>query len=167
MQVHKKLLQSYPTLCDPMDCSPPCSSVHGILQARILEWVAMPSSKVSFQPRDQTCIFWGSCIAGRFLTTEPLGKPPHAEYIMWNAGLDDSQAGIKIAGRNMKNSRYANDIILMVESEEELKSFFTRVKKENEKVGLNLNVQKIKMTSASPIISWQIAGEKSGSSGRL
>ena len=53
----------------------------------------------------------------------------------------------------MKNSRYANDIILMVESEEELKSFFTRVKKENEKVGLNLNVQKIKMTSSSPIIS--------------
>ena len=64
--------QLSPTLCDLMDCSPPGSSVHGILQARILEWVAMPSSRESSPPRDQTHI---SCTAGRFLTTEPMGNP--------------------------------------------------------------------------------------------
>ena len=67
-----KSLQSCLTLCDPMDCSPPGSSVPGIFQARILGWVAMPSSRGSSQPRDRTC---SSCIAGGFLTTEPLGKP--------------------------------------------------------------------------------------------
>ena len=64
--------QSYPTLCDPMDCSPPGSSVCGILQARILEWVAISSSRGSSQRRDQTCV---SCIAGRFFIAEPSGKP--------------------------------------------------------------------------------------------
>ena len=67
-----KLLQLYPILCDPMDCSPLGFSVHGILQVRILKWVAMPSSRRSSWPRDQTCI---SCISGRFFTTEPPGKP--------------------------------------------------------------------------------------------
>ena len=67
--------QLYLTLCDPMDCSPPASSVHGILQARILEWVAMPSSRESSQPRDCTQVSCGSRIAGSFFTTEPLGKP--------------------------------------------------------------------------------------------
>ena len=67
-----KLLQSCSTLCRPVDCSPPGSSVHGILQARILEWVAMPSSRGSFLPRDQTC---GSCIASGFFTAETSGKP--------------------------------------------------------------------------------------------
>ena len=66
--------QSCPTLCNPIDCSPPGSSVHGILQARILEWVAMPSSKGSSQPRGRT---WVSCIAGRCFTTEPPRKPPY------------------------------------------------------------------------------------------
>ena len=70
-----KLLQSCPTLQDPMDCSPPGSSVHGILQARILEWVAMPSSRGSSPPRDRTCIYFGSCVAASFFTTEPPGKP--------------------------------------------------------------------------------------------
>ena len=79
---------------------------------------------------------------------------------MWNAGLDESQAGIKIARRNTKDLRYANDIIQMVESEEELKSFLMRVKKESEKAGINLNLQKIKMMTSSPITSWQIGGEK-------
>ena len=79
---------------------------------------------------------------------------------MWNAGLDESQAGIKIARRNTKDLRYANDIIQMVESEEELKSFLMRVKKESEKAGVNLNLQKIKMMTSSPITSWQIGGEK-------
>ena len=67
--------QSCPTLCDSTDCSPPGSSVHGILQARILEWVAMPSSSGSSQPRNQTPVSCGSCTAGGFFTAEPLGKP--------------------------------------------------------------------------------------------
>ena len=70
--MRSKLLQSGLTLCNPMDCSPPGSSVHGILQARILGWVVMPSSRTSSQPRDRTC---SSCTAGGFFTTEPLGKP--------------------------------------------------------------------------------------------
>ena len=73
--LYTKLLQSCPTLCDPMDPSPPGFSVHGILQARILECVAMPSSRGSFWPRDGTCVSCGFCIAGRFFTTEPPGKP--------------------------------------------------------------------------------------------
>ena len=82
--VHAKSLQSYLTLCDPMNYSPPGSSVHGILQARRLEWVAMPSSRGSFQPRDWTHVSCSSWIAGRFFTTEPLGKPtylPHRHLI--------------------------------------------------------------------------------------
>ena len=70
-----KSLQSCLTVCNPMDCALPGSSVYGIPQARILEWVAMPSSRGPSQPRDQNCISCGSCIVGRFLATEPLGKP--------------------------------------------------------------------------------------------
>ena len=69
------LLQSCPTLGDPMDCSPPGSSVYGILQARLLEWVAMPSFRGPSRPRDRTCILCVSCIAGRFFTLEPQWKP--------------------------------------------------------------------------------------------
>ena len=76
-------VQSCPTFCDPMDCSPLGSPVPGILQARILEWVAMPSSRASSQPRGQICIFWISCIAGGFFTTELMGKPPQRHYVMW------------------------------------------------------------------------------------
>ena len=71
--VSAKSLQLYPTLCNPMDSSPAGSSVHGILQARILEWVAMASSRGTSQPRDHTCITWDSCTAGGFFTTEPPG----------------------------------------------------------------------------------------------
>ena len=70
-----KLLQLCPTLCNPVDCSLPGSSVHGILRATTLKWVAMPSSRGSSWPKDQTCIFWGSCTAGRFFTTELPGNP--------------------------------------------------------------------------------------------
>ena len=83
----------------------------------------------------------------------------YAEYIMRNAGLDEAQAGIKIAGRNINNLRYAEDIILMAESEEELKSFLMKVKEENEKVGLRLNIQETKIMASVPITSWQIDGE--------
>ena len=72
-----KSLQSYLTLCYPVDCSPRGSSVHGILQARILEWVAMPFSRGCSWSRDQTCVSCSSCIAGRLFTTEPLGKLGH------------------------------------------------------------------------------------------
>ena len=83
----------------------------------------------------------------------------YAEFIIWNAGLDDSQAGIKIAGRNINNLKYADDTTLMAESEEELKSLLMKVKEESEKAGLKLNIQKMKIMASSSIILWQI-GEK-------
>ena len=82
-----------------------------------------------------------------------------AEYIMRNAGLEEAQAAIKIAGRNINNLRYIDDTTLMAESEEELKSLLMKVKEETEKVGLKLNIQKTKIMSSSPITSWQIDGE--------
>ena len=82
-----------------------------------------------------------------------------AEYIMKNAALDEAQAGIKIAGRNINHLRYADDTTLMAESEEELKSLFMKVKEESEKVGLKLNIQKIKTMASGPITSWQIDEE--------
>ena len=91
-----------------------------------------------------------------------LGRSPgkgKAEYIMWNVGLDKAQAGIKIAGRNINNLRYADDTAFMRESEEELKSLLIKVKEESEKVGLNLNIQKQKIKASSPITSCQIDGE--------
>ena len=77
----------------------------------------------------------------------------YAKYIMRNAGLEETQAGIKIAGRNINNLRYADDATLMAESEEELKSFFVKVKEESEKVGLKLNIKKTKIMASSPITS--------------
>ena len=78
---------------------------------------------------------------------------------MRNAGLDEPQAGIKIAGRTINNLRYADDTTLMTESKEELKSFLMKVKEESEKVGLQLNIQKIKIMASGPITSWEIDGE--------
>ena len=83
----------------------------------------------------------------------------YAEYIKRNAGLDEAQAGIKIAGRNINNLRYEDDTTLMAESEEELKSLLMKVKEENEKLGLKLNIQKTKIMASGPITSWQIDGE--------
>ena len=83
----------------------------------------------------------------------------YAEYIMRNAGLDEAQAGIKIARRNINNLRYADDTTLMAESKEELKSLLMKVKEESEKVGLKLNIQKTKIMVSGPITSWQIDGE--------
>ena len=80
-------------------------------------------------------------------------------YIRGNAGLEEVQAGIKIAGENINNLRYADDTTLMAESEEELKSLLMKVKEESEKVGLKLNIQKTKIMTSSPITSWQIDGE--------
>ena len=83
----------------------------------------------------------------------------YAEYIISKAGMDESQAGIKIAGRNINNLRYADDTTLMAESEEELKSLLMKVKVESEKVGLKLNIQKMKIMASGPITSWEIDGE--------
>ena len=83
----------------------------------------------------------------------------YAEYIMQNARLDEAQAGIMIAGRNINNFRYADDTTLMAESEEELKSLLKKVKEESENIGLKLNIQKTKITASGPITSWQTDGE--------
>ena len=83
----------------------------------------------------------------------------YVEYIMKNAGLEEAQGGIKIAGRNINNLRYADDTTLMAESEEELKSLLMKVKEENEKVGSKLNIQKTKIMVFGPITSWEIDGE--------
>ena len=83
----------------------------------------------------------------------------YAEHIMRNAGLEGTQAGIKIAGRNINNLRYADDTTLMAEGKEELKSLLMKVKEESEKVGLRLNIQKTKIMASGPIILWQIDGE--------
>ena len=83
----------------------------------------------------------------------------YADYIMGNAGLEETQAGIKIAGRNINNLRYADDTTFMAESEEELKSLLMKVKVESGKVGLKLNIQKTKIMTSGPITSWEIDGE--------
>ena len=83
----------------------------------------------------------------------------YAQYIMRNAGLEEAQAGIKTAGRNINNLRYADDTTVMAESEEELKSLMMKVKEESEKVGLKLNIQKTKIMASVPITSWEIDGE--------
>ena len=95
----------------------------------------------------QGCILW-PCLFNLY-----------AEYIMLNAGLEEARAGIKIAGRNINNLRYADDTTLMAESEEELKSLLMKVKEESEKVGLKLNIQKTKIMASGPITSWEIDGE--------
>ena len=83
----------------------------------------------------------------------------YAEYITRNAGLEEAQAGIKIAGRTINNLKYADDTTIMAESEEELKSLLMMVKEEGEKAGWKLNIQKTKIMASGPIISWQIDGE--------
>ena len=84
----------------------------------------------------------------------------HAEYIMRNAGLDEAQAGIKTAARNINNLRYADDTTLMAESKEELKSLLMKVKEESEKAGLKFDIQKMKIMASGPITSWQIHGKQ-------
>jgi len=83
----------------------------------------------------------------------------YVEYIRRNAGLEEVQAGIKIAGRNINNLRYVDDTTLMAESEEELKSLLMKVKEESEKVGLKLNIQKTKIMASGPMTSWEVDGE--------
>ena len=96
------------------------------------------------------------CVKAVFVT---LLFKLYAEYIMRNAGLEEVQAGIKIAGRNINNFRYADDTTLMAENEEELKSLLMKVKEESEKVGLKLNIQKTKIMASGPITSWEQIGK--------
>ena len=101
----------------------------------------------------------GSKLGKKYVILSPCLFNLYAEYIMWNAGLDEAQAGIKSARRNINNLRHADDTTLMAESEEELKSLLMNVKEENEKAGLKLNTQKTKIMASGPITSWQIDGE--------
>ena len=147
--------ESYPVLSNslqPHELYSPWNSP----QARILEWVAFPFSRGSSQPRDLTLV---SCIAGGFFAVWAAREALYTENLMWNARLDEAQAGIKIAIRNIKNLRHADNTTLMAKSEEELKSLLMKVKEESEKVGLKLNIQKTKIMASSPITSWQIDGE--------
>ena len=91
----------------------------------------------------------------------------YAEYIMRNAGLEEAQAGIKIAGRNINNLRYTDDTTLMAESKEEINILLVKVKEESGKVGLKLNIQKTKIMASAPFTSWQIDGETMGNSDKL
>ena len=107
-------------------------------------------------------MFWWSGVslsAGGIFDDCPGGLHSE-EYIMRNAELDEAQAGIKTAGRNINNFRYADDTTLMAESEEELKSLLMKVKEESGKVGLKLNIQKMKVMASGPITSWEIDGER-------
>ena len=142
-----------------MDCSLPGSSIQGIFQASVY-WSGLPFPS----PGDLSNpgIKPGSpALQADALPSEPPGKPwcTYAEHIMRNAGLDEAQAGIKIARRNINNLSYADDTVLMPEREEELKSLLMKVKEESEIVGLKLNIQKTKIMESGPITSWQIDGE--------
>ena len=98
-------------------------------------------------------------LAHKFFTTSATWKALYTEYIMWNAKLDEARAGIKIAGRNINNIRYADNTTLMAESEEELKSSLMKVKEESEKAGLKLTILKTKIMAPGPITPMQIDGE--------
>ena len=108
---------------------------------------------------------WGKSTSGYILS--PCLFNLYADYIIQNTKLDEAQAGIKIARRNINNLRYADDSTLMTESEEELKSLLMKVKEESEKVGSKPNIQKTKIVALGPISSWQIDGETVGNSDRL
>ena len=172
--------QSCPTLCNPMDCRLPGSFIHGIFQARVLEWGSIKILKEMGITDHLTCLL-RNLYAGQEATVRTghgvtdwfqIGRGVcqgyilspclfnlYAKYIMRNAGLEEAQAGIKIAGRSINNLRYVDNTTLMVESEEEPKSLLMKAKEENEKVFLKLNIQKTKIMASGPITSWQIDGE--------
>ena len=129
------------------------AAVHGVAksQTQLSNWTDTEFSLYTW--RSTSTLFYQGCILS------PCLFNLCAEYIMRNAGLEEVQAGIKIAGRNINNLRYADDITLMAESEEELKSLLMKLKEKSEKVGLKLNIQKTKIMASGPIASWQINGE--------
>ena len=167
-----KLLQSCPTLCDPIDHCHPGSSVHGIFQARILEWVAMPSSRyLSAQGSNPHLLYLLHCRQILYLLSHQgsswlcrlFAAPLYLTYMQSTScempGWIEAQAGIKIARRNINNLRYADDTMLIAESKEELKSLLMKVKDDSENTGLKLKIQKTKILASGPITSWQIHGE--------
>ena len=115
------------------------------------------------QPRQhikkQRHYFVNKGLSGQGYILSPCLFNLYAEYIMRNTGMEEAQARIKIAGRNINNLRYTDDTTLMAESEEELKSLLMKVEEESEKVGLKLNIQKTKIMASGPITSWEIDGE--------
>ena len=165
------------SICNPMDYSLPGSSVCGISQARILSGLPFPTPGDLPSPGNKPTSSAGQADS---FTTESSGKHTwfkiekevhqgcilspclfnlYAEHIMWNAGLDESQGGIKTARKNINNLRYADDTTLAAESEEELKSLLMKVKEDSEKAGLKLNIQKTKIMASGPITSWHTDGE--------
>ena len=118
----------------------------------LIPWLQSPSAVILEPPKIGTGVRQG-CILSPCLFNF------YAEYIMRNAVLEETQAGINIAGKNINNLRYADDTTLMAESEEELKSLLIKVKEESEKVGLKLNIQKMNIMASSPITPWEIDGE--------
>ena len=129
--------------------------------SRQVYWSGLPCSSPGDLPDAgmELVSLTSPALAGGFFTSSPLEKPLYAEYMTGNARLDESQVGIKIARKNISNLRYADDTILMTESEEKIKSPLMKVKEESEKVGLKLNIQKTKIMASGPITSWQIDGE--------
>ena len=130
--------QSCLTLCNPMDCSTPGSSVHGILQARILGWVSISFSRRFPWARDQTQV----CLIADRVFTIWVTRGVYAEDIMRNARLDESLDGSGIVGRNINNLGYADDTTSMAESKEELQNLLMKVKEESEKAGVRFSIQK-------------------------
>ena len=136
-----------PTLCNPVDSSLPGSSVHGILQQEYWSGLPFPSPGDLPDPGIEPV---SSTVAGIFFTTEPPGKSHVQNTSHEMARLDESQAGIKIAGKKINILRYADDTTLMAESEEQKKSLLMKVKEEHEKAGLMLNIQKTKIMASIP-----------------
>ena len=119
----------------------------------------MPSSRVSSQSRDQLRISYISALTAWFFTTTATWEAQYRKYIVQNARLDEAQAGIKIARRNINNLINADDTTLRAKSEEALKSLLMKIKEESKKAGLKLSIQKTKIMTSGPITSWQIDGE--------
>ena len=156
-----EVAQSCPTLRDPMDCPYQAPPSIGFSRQEYWSGVPLPSpQEATVRPkRGTTDRFQIGKGVGQGCILSPCLVNLYAQYIMWNARLDESQAGIKTAGRNINNLRHADDITLMAESEEELKSLSMKVKEESEKVGLKFNIQKTKIMASGPITSWRIDGE--------
>ena len=135
--------ESCPALCDPMDCSLPGSSVHGVFQARILKWVAISYSQPRIKPMSPAFLLGRQVLLPLYRWQAPLlplEVSKLAEYIMSNAGLDEAQTRSKISRRNTNNLTYADNTTLVAKSEEELRSLLMKVKEESEKAGLKLNI---------------------------
>ena len=148
--------QSYPTLCNPMNRSTPGLPIHHQLPEFTQTHVHQVGD--AFQQWNKRLLQIGKGVYQGCILSPCLFNL-YVEYVMRNAGLEEAQAGIKIARRNINKLGYGDNTTLMAESEEELKSLLMKVKEESEKVGLKLNSQKTKIMASDPITSWQIDGE--------